>query len=88
MNESRSESDSAMRDAVIATASELTKYLKEQRELEQRRWTRSVATTVFFLSMGLSYIGVHAVSVHNSPSQATKKPVLGLQQVHVASATR
>jgi len=88
MNESRLESDIALRDAVIATASELTKYLVEQRELEQKRWTRSVATTVFFLSMGLSYIGVHAVLVYNSPSQATKKPVLGLQRVHVASATR
>jgi len=85
MNEPRLESDVAMRDAVIATASELTKYLVEQRELEQKRWTRSLATTVFFLSMGLSYIGVHAWASHNSVAPPKKQPAVDLQRVHLTA---
>ena len=84
MNEQDLGADTALRDELIATASELRKCLVEHRELEQKRWTRSVATIVLFVSMGLTYIGVHAISIHYSPPQATKKPVLDLQRVHLA----
>ena len=85
MNESRLGPDITMRDAVIATACELTKYLVEQRDLEQKRWTRSLATSVFFLSMGLTYIGVHALASHDSAAQPTKRPAVDLQRVQLST---
>jgi hypothetical protein len=87
MTEPRSDSDTAVRDALIATATELTKYLVEQRELEQKRWTRSLATTVFFLSMGLSYLGVHALSWHNPTAQPKRQPATDLQRVQISKQT-
>ena len=87
MTEPRSDSDLVMRDALIATATELTRYLVEQRDLEQKRWTRSLAATVFFLSMGLSYLVVHALSWHNSAAQPKRQPATGLQRVQISKQT-
>ena len=84
MNERRLDPDTAVRDAIIGTATELTKYLVQLRELEQKRWTRTLALTVFFLSMGFSYLGVHALSWRNPTAQPKRQPATDLHRVHLS----
>lgn len=78
--------NTVLRNELSAVAAALTAYLIQRRVLEERRWTRSVATVVFFLSMGFTYFGVNAFKSHDHAGAARRQPAVEMQRVALPNA--
>jgi len=65
------EHDSNLLRELASTAASLSAYLQQRRVLEERLWTRSIATTVFFVSLVVSCVITNALT--NRPHDTEKK---------------